>query len=92
MRYTWDADKNRTNRQRHKLTFADAQRIFEGVTVEQVDQRFDYGEVRVYAIGLVEGLEITVIYTDREPDERRLISAWRSEPHERRFYWQRIHA
>jgi uncharacterized DUF497 family protein len=91
MRYTWDADKNRTNLQRHKIAFEDAQRIFEGATVEQVDQRFDYGEVRVYAIGLVAGLEITVIYTDREPDERRLISAWRSEPHERRSYWQRIH-
>ena len=91
MRYTWDADKNRTNLQRHKIAFEDAQRIFEGATVEQVDQRFDYGEVRVYAIGLVAGLEITVIYTYREPDERRLISAWRSEPHERRSYWQRIH-
>jgi uncharacterized protein len=57
-----------------------------------VDDRFDYGEVRVYAIGLVNGLEITVIYTDRGKDrnERRIISAWRSEPHERRFYWQNV--
>ncbi|MCK7582378.1 MAG: BrnT family toxin [Chromatiales bacterium] len=45
-----------------------------------MDDRFDYGEIRVYAIGLVNGLEITVIYTDRDGDERHLISAWRSNP------------
>ena len=61
-----------------------------GTTLEKVDERFDYGERRVYAIGVVNGLEITVIYTDRTEDERRIISAWRSEPHERRQYWRNI--
>lgn len=65
-------------------------RIFDGPTVEKVDDRFDYGEVRVYAVGLVNGLEITVVYTDRDNDERRIISAWRSEPHERRYFWQNV--
>ena len=37
--------------------------------------------------GLVNGLEITVVYTDRENNERRIISAWRSEPRERRYFW-----
>jgi Uncharacterized protein conserved in bacteria len=92
MRYTWDATKNRSNVKRRKIAFEDAKRIFEGPTVERVDDRFDYGEVRVYAIGLVNGLEITVIYTDRYGDERHIISAWRSEPHERRYYWQNIEA
>ena len=90
MRYSWDDEKNRSNLQRHGMTFEDAVRIFEGPTVEKVDDRFDYGEVRVYAIGLVNGLEITVIYTERDPDERRIISAWRAEPHERRYYWQNL--
>lgn len=90
MQYTWDARKNRSNLKRHKIAFEDAQRIFDGPTVERVDDRFDYGEFRVYAIGLVNGLEITVIYTDRGRDERRIISAWRSEPHERRTYWKTI--
>ena len=92
MRYTWDTAKNRANVKRHKIAFEDAQRIFEGPTVERVDDRFDYGEIRVYAIGLVNGLEITVIYTDRDGDERHIISAWRSEPHERRHYWQNLEA
>ena len=65
-------------------------RIFEGPTVERSDDRFDNDETRVYAIGVVNGIEITVIYTDRDNEERRLISAWRSEPHERRYYWQNL--
>jgi uncharacterized DUF497 family protein len=88
MHYTWDKRKDRRNRQLHGIAFADAIRIFEGPTLDQVDDRFDYGEERVYAIGTVNGLEITVVYSDRTNDERRIISAWRSEPHERRQYWR----
>ena len=73
MRYTWTQEKYRQNLRRHGIAFEDAQRIFEGLTVERVDDRFDYGEVRVYPIGLVNGMEITVIYTDRGDDERRTI-------------------
>lgn len=90
MRFTWRPEKNRINVRRHGIAFHDAMQIFEGHTVERVDDRFDYGETRVYAIGVINGLEITVIYTDRENEERHLISAWRSEPHERRYYWQNL--
>jgi uncharacterized DUF497 family protein len=92
VRYTWDEQKNRRNRELRGIAFEDAIRIFEGPTLESPDDRFNYGEDRVYAIGLVNGLEITVIYADRKIDERRIISAWRSEPHERRRYWQNIEA
>jgi uncharacterized DUF497 family protein len=90
MRYSWRPDKHRRNLKDHGLAFEDAVKIFEGPTVEQADDRFDYGELRMYAIGLVNGLEITVIYTDIDDDERRIISAWRAEPHERRTYWKAI--
>ena len=88
MRYSWDSRKNRRNLRLHGITFEDAVHIFEGLTVEQIDDRYDYGEIRVYAIGLVNGLEITVVYSDRSEDERRIISAWRSEAQERRFFWK----
>jgi uncharacterized DUF497 family protein len=90
MRYSWDEEKNRRNLELHAIAFQDAARIFEGPTVERVDDRFDYGEPRVYAIGLVNGLEIMVIYTDRKREDRRIISAWRAEPHERRHYWKNV--
>jgi len=90
MRYIWDEKKDCRNVALHGIAFEDAKRIFEGPTVERIDDRFDYGEIRVYALGLVNGLEVTVVYSERENDERRIISAWRAEPHERRFYWQNI--
>lgn len=48
MRYNWDEAKNRRNIALHGLAFKDAARIFEGPTVERSDDRFDYGERRVY--------------------------------------------
>lgn len=88
MRYVWDPKKNRQNIARHGIAFEDAVRIFEGPTLERIDDRFDYGEIRVYAVGVVNGIEITVIYTDLSDEERRIISAWRAERHERASYWK----
>ena len=90
MPFSWDENKNAGNVRRHGVAFEDAVRIFDGPTLEREDNRFDYGETRFYAIGLVNELEITVIYTDRDDDDRHIISAWRSEPHERRAFWQSL--
>ena len=90
MKYVWDKRKGRGNVARHGIAFEDAIRIFEGPTLERVDERFDYGETRIYAIGVVDGLEITLIYTDVSETERRIISAWRAERHERTAYWQSL--
>lgn len=90
MNYVWDRRKNRENVTRHGIAFEDATGIFDGPTLERVDDRFDYGETRVYAIGVVNGLEITLIYTDVPEAERRIISAWRAERNERTAYWQSL--
>lgn len=37
----------------------------EGPTLEREDQRRDYGETRFIAIGLAQGIALTVVYTDR---------------------------
>ena len=71
MHYTWTDSKNRRNLKLHGIGFETAVSIFDGPTLEQEDDRFDYGERRVYAIGVVNGLEVTVIFADREPEERR---------------------
>jgi len=90
MRSTRTDEKSRENYRCRHIAFEDAVCIFEGPIVEKADDRFDYSEIRVYAIGLVNSLEITLIYTDRDHDERRIISAWRAELHERRYYWQNL--
>ena len=90
MNYVWDRRKRRSNLTRHGIAFEDAIGIFDGPTLEKVDDRFDYREIRIYAIGVVNGLEVTVIYTDVSESERRIISAWRAERHERAAYWQSL--
>ena len=90
MNYVWDRRKGRSNLTRHGIAFEDAIRIFDGPTLEKVDDRFDYREIRVYAIGVANGLEVTVIYTDVSESKRRIISAWSAERHERAAYWQSL--
>ena len=88
MRFTGDPAKDRRNITRHGVAFEDAARIFDGPTLERADDRYEYGEIRVYAIGIVNGVELTVIYTEVSRIERRIISAWRAERHEREAYWK----
>jgi uncharacterized DUF497 family protein len=39
MRHVWDEKKNRRNLKVHGIAFGDAMRIFEGPTLERVDDR-----------------------------------------------------
>jgi hypothetical protein len=41
MSFTWDPKKNRGNITRHGIAFEDAVKIFEGPTLERVDDRFE---------------------------------------------------
>ena len=90
MRFEWDEAKSETNLDEHGFDFAFASLIFDGPTVEVEDRRRDYGERRVVAIGIADGVHLTVVYTDREVSRaqvaRRIISARRSNRHERKIY------
>lgn len=90
MRFSWDPEKSEENYRLRGFDFVFASAIFDGPTLERPDNRLNYGEVRVAAIGLADGLELTVIYTDRFGPgpvlERRIISARRSNRRERRAY------
>ncbi len=89
MRFTWDPAKSAENLALRGFDFAFASLIFDGPTLEKPDRRKDYGEVRIVAIGLAQGLELTLVYTDRGTGAaaaRRIISARRSNRRERKAY------
>ena len=92
LRYTWHEDKAAQNLRVHKIAFEDAIEIFEGPTLERLDERFDYREERWYSIGLVDGRPVTVIYTDVDVETRRIISAWKAEKHEQKAYFDHLDA
>jgi len=69
MRFEWDPEKSEANPRERGFDFAFATLIFEGSTLEKQDRRRDYGEVRMMATGLADGIALTVAYTDRLDDE-----------------------
>ena len=60
-----DRRKSSENLRLRGFDFEFASLLFEGPTLERQDQRRDYGEVRVVAIGLAHGIALPVVYTDR---------------------------
>lgn len=93
MEFSWDPAKSEENLQLRGFDFAFASLIFAGPTLEREDTRRNYRERRVIAIGLAEGLELTVVYTDRpgtQAVERRIISARRSKRRERKAYQAKL--
>ncbi|MCE2990486.1 MAG: BrnT family toxin [Burkholderiales bacterium] len=65
MKITFDPIKRAKTLADRGLDFADAQIVFEGVTVEIEDLRMDYGEPRILCFGLLEGRIVVVGYTPR---------------------------
>lgn len=87
MAFEWDAAKNSANSAKHAIDFWDAIRIFEGPVLEGADDRRDYGEARIIALGVVDNRELVVVYTMRG-EHRRIISARRANSRERKTYRQ----
>jgi uncharacterized DUF497 family protein len=94
VRFTWDARKSDRNLRERGFDFEFATLIFDGPTVERTDSRRNYGEHRVIALGLAQGILLTVVYTDRAgtggKTTRRIISARKSDRRERAAYKKTI--
>jgi hypothetical protein len=87
MDFEWDPKKNERNIAWRGIDFIWAAGIFLGPIVEQIDTRRDYGETRWIAIGVVEDIELVVVYTWRA-SRRRIISARKADEDERERYRQ----
>lgn len=94
MRFEWDETKNDANLRKHGVTFEEAIAIFSDPRLDEVDvTEDDYGEERWAASGRVNlaGLDVlVVIYTDRVPETRRIISARRADRRETNAYYSRL--
>ena len=74
MQFHWDTARNGWNRREPGFGFDLAALIFEGETIEWPDDRRDYGEARIRAIGEADCLVLHIVFTDRD-EVRRIISA-----------------
>jgi hypothetical protein len=83
--FEWDPARNAANIANHGIDFADVAAIFKGDFVHWSDVRRMYGEIRMVAVGELNGEEITVVCTDRA-ENCRIISARRANRRERAIF------
>ena len=83
MQFEWDEAKNLENICKHEIDFADVPEIFEGSMLIELDDRFDYGEDRWFGIGFLGNGVAVVVWTERQNDVIRIISARRANRYER---------
>jgi len=92
MELEWDANKAARNLQNHGVAFEDAALVFcDHGRIETYDGREDYSEDRWATIGLVAWSVLYVVYTVREEETIRIISARKAVPHEQKQYREANH-
>lgn len=85
MEISFDPAKREKTLRERGLDFVDAGKVFEAPNYRFVDDRFDYGEVRVVTIGRLRGRMVVVIWTQRGP-VRRVISMRNANDREKALY------
>ena len=91
-RVIWDEVKDRKNREKHGVSFEEAAQLFSsGIDfLEIFDQAHSFEEDRFLAIGpVVRGL-VLVVWTERDDDVVRIISARWASPAENTLYHRYI--
>lgn len=86
---TWDESKRRLNLKKHGIDFLEADEIFDSPTVTAEDTRSDYGEQRLVTLGVLNGVVVSMTYTERNGD-MRIISIRKALKHETRSYLSQI--
>ena len=90
MKFEWDEQKRRRNIQNHRIDFVDVPSVFDGPMVVWLDTRYDYGEERWIGIGFLKNGLIVIVYTEKNSDTIRIISARKANRHEQKIYQQQI--
>jgi uncharacterized DUF497 family protein len=85
MIFEWDEAKSQANVERKRLSFGWAPFLFDGPTAEAPDERRDYGEARIKAVGMIADRCFVCVFTDRG-DVRRIISLRRANRKEANGY------
>jgi len=86
--FEWDELKAERNLRKHKISFLQARRVFDDLfALIEHDVSEDYNEDRYLATGMIDGMLVTVAYTERG-ERIRLISARKANSDEQRRYYR----
>ncbi len=91
MKVEFDSTKDEINRAKHGVSLSAAVDFDWDTALEREDDRFDYGEVRFVAIGLIDSRLYVMVFTEGSDDDTlRIISLRPAEKHETRFYYAQV--
>ena len=88
MKVEWDEEKDRANRRKHGIGFSEASELFtSGVDyLEIFDEEHSVTEDRFIAIGPIRRGLVLVVWTERDEDTVRIISARWATAREHNMY------
>ena len=91
MEIEFDPAKDSANAAKHGMSLRAAEGLEWDTALEREDDRFDYGEVRFVALGLIgDRLHVLVFAEGSHEDAVRAISLRSAEKHEVRFYYDHV--
>lgn len=91
MKVEFDPVKDASNRAKHGVSMEAAASFEWETALEREDDRFDYGELRFVAIGMIEERLHVMVFTEgSDEDTIRVISLRQAEKHEARFYHDQV--
>ena len=85
--YEWDAAKAEANLAKHGIRFERAHDFEWDSAIERIDDREDYGELRMVALGFIGRRLHILIYTARQ-NVIRVISLRRANKREEQAYYE----
>ena len=87
MRFEWDPPKAEANLREHGVSFAEAVTVLEDDFALTREDPGTVDEPRFVTLGLSNLAQLlVVVYTYKEPDAIRLISAWKANKRQRNAY------
>lgn len=87
MQFTWSEAKRKSNFAKHRLDFADAEKVFAGPMALFEDDRYDYGEQRMVGIGLLDSIVVMIVHVETD-GSIRIISMRKADNDETDLFYQ----
>lgn len=89
MEISYDAEKRDWTLRERGLDFEGAAQIFAGTTIDFIDDRHDYGEIRWLSVGHLRGRLLVVVWTQRG-DARHIISMRKANDREQEKFGRQL--
>ena len=89
MRFEWDEAKRQAIIRRHGIDFAAVEKVLTGATITFLDERFDYGEMRLLTFGLLNGEVVAITHTETD-EVIRVISFRKASKNEEKTYFKEV--